>query len=451
MKKNPYRRTFYLPFILWWALLVGCYQGQPEKSNPFEAGDPFNLKAAPSYGQVHLSWQTPANLEGKQPIFQIDRKLSNTNFSLLADTNETTFIDTEIYQEATYRVSAFSGDIRSEFSEKSVLPFPTPHEPVEIRENGEFKRGIQSNLHRSWIYVLIGNKAQVKIFDISSSLDLKWQLNSETNDFAIAGVNDTEYILAATSGSVELCKVEGNNLMPLPNRGILLQYRATALTSSSPNDSSAYVALHQIEGDSVYIFKINFLADLAGKIIQQRRLIGSSITFMAFNQAYSQLFLLSATSNKIFLLDKNLTMLDSVQVGTRPNNIAFSPDSRFIFVCCQESEKIYSFKIDGGSFIPTEALIKRESANERFRWIDVAPGEAFDILLFNLVYDQSDYWVDIYRASSDINDVQKIRRLKFSQGLFLADVNSASYIREPEQKIWNLYIFAKNRIYYFLP
>ena len=465
MNRYAYSKAFCLLFTLLWMQLSGCFKSSPERSNPLDPAvevDPFQLRADPFYGEIQLRWESPPNI--RNPRFNIYRRqLGSGDFRIIKEKHEfhaytdALFLIPDYYnKDFVYKIAAVSdasSDTSKNSQTKTARPYPIPDTLKFITDpNTRFQRGFPSDLDPPRMYVLDNNNGTIKAFNISSDPieHRKWRLKGRKaiEDFAIARVDNTEYILAVSTrdSSINFCKVEEDSLSPLRQ----LPYQPSAIASSGKSDGLIYVALHQIEQNAVHVFKINFLT---GNLIRQKQFPGNRINFMICSKDSSNLVVLSDNSNNnIYVLDKDLDKMNPYPVGNRPKNISFSLDSKFLFVCCQESHEVYSFRVMDNSLEP--AGILRSTVTEDFIWVDSSEGEAADILLFNLVYNQglsTKFRVDIYQAQDGLKSVQKVRSLLLPDPILLGQINSIKYVRKPAWKLWNLYLFAGENIYYFLP
>lgn len=453
--------TFFLVFPC--LFLLACFKIQPERTNPLDplgssGGNPFQLEAKPFYGQIHLKWQPLTNI--LNPGYNVYRRSITDpgRFDSLAMTFDTFYEDSlnlNYHLKYIYKISALSDNSESRLSDEATAqPYPTPNSlhTVANFDNPRFIKGFHSRIDPSLLFVLDNANAVVMRLNLSSNTFDNAEcrlIDKSIEDFAISKMNNDEYILAVstTDSSMSLCKVNNDSLEFMCQ----FQYNPSAIAASALNDSLAYVALHQIELDVFHIFKINYVT---AKIICRNQFSGKRIRFMVYNDHLSKLFLLSYDSENLYVVDKNLNNMEIFLVGDGPKNIDFSSDAKFVFICCENSRDVYAFEIIENSLTPRGVIIKSDDPNEFYVWTDIADGEASDMLLFNLVYNQAafpGYHIDIYQATNGINHIIKIKSLQLPGPLLLTHASSLIYIRDLEWKLWNLYIFAAYKIYYFLP
>ena len=465
MKPNKHFNYLRFLFALLWAVLLGCPQTQPERSNPLDPvnDDPFQLQAKSFYGQIHLNWQAPANIA--KPIFNIYRQHPDSaKFTLLDTTSNITYYDDDsmfVYNKNyIYRISVFAQNGESRFSdEKPSRPYRFPKKRENTTGAGGFIRGIQSKLNPSWIYVQDDESQTIQVFDISSNEFNRNNLcflagQKRILAYVVAVASDIEYILSISpkDSSVNSCKVE-QNIISIPARNVLsLNDSPTAIASAGVNDSLAFVAV-TVDSDSVKILKINYLT---GKIIRDITRIGKAISFMLFKEKIAKLFLLSPESNKVYMLDKDLRELGSANVvGNTPINLADCSDSEFLYVCCKDNARIYSLRVEGNS-LTAYPIRESPNINEKFIWVDCSIGEESDILFFYLIYDQGafTYRVDVCRTHNGMNDAELVRSLSLEQKPWIPnEIAGITYVHEidPTRPARNLYLFSRNIIRYFVP
>jgi|GEM_PF-5376416 len=463
MKNSRQSKLF---FILLVASHLSCFKNRPEPTNPFDpAGeshsDAFDLRADPSYGQVILCWQTPSNL--KSPVFQIDRKLPGAaGFSPLASTSDTTYTDGEVFvydREVSYRISAIADGKQSEFSrEVSTHSYPIPHilqtltyTPLPaIAPN--FKSGLVSRSDTTQMFVLDTENAQIRLMRISTDGfgNRRWSIKGKKNivDFAVARVNDIEYLLAVSKSvngsghTLNVCKASEDSLSPL----LRFDDEPKAIVSTERPDLAGvvYVAFSQ------QILKVNFLT---AAIINQRSFADADFVFMTFNRAKAKLLLLSEKNKRLYLLDENLSLLQDPAIGEKPKNIVFSPaTSESLFVCCESSREVRGFRFGHNILEPLGVIINSAQNGDQFIWTESAPGGTpKELLLLNLVHNQGStprFKIEIYRVAGNSGKATKVRVLNLPGPSQSFHVTSMKYASAPVGK---LYIFARNALYYFLP
>jgi len=467
MRQYAYSQAFWLLFALLWISSLGCFKSSPERSNPLDPAvvdDPFHLQASPAYGQVRLNWERPANIAN--PMFNIYRQHPDSaRFTFLDTTSGNHYTDDAVFKydkNFAYQIALFSQNQNSE-SRRSQTAMARPYRLPKIRvgavgRSGGFVRGIQSKLNPSRMYVLDNQFQTVKAFDLVSnqfeanSLCFVQRDQGDILNYSVAVINGVEYFLSISlkDSSLYRCKVE-NNFVPQPAERIVFFHKIpTAIASAAANDSLVFVAV-VVSANEVEVLKINYLRENK-KIIRTAKRLQTPVSFMVFNEKIKRLFLLSGSSEKVYMLDENLTALDSVNVGKAPTNLAACSDPTALFVCCQENAQIFSLKVEANAL---QAYQLRKGENEIFTWVDCARGEESDILFYYLVYERSfNYRVDIYRTFNGMNDASFVRSLFLEPKQWnLNEIASITYIHEIDlnRPARNLYLFSRDLVRYFVP